>query len=89
MISESFEKFANGILFTFTLPERESHIDDNSNLLTKLESENRVRKLLLIMSFILSAIFMTTFFAICNKNTEQITTIGKIVFEVTFLTNIS
>lgn len=55
----------------------------------KLESENRVRKLLLIMSFILSAIFMTTFFAICNKNTEQITTIGKIVFEVTFLTNIS
>ena len=86
MISESFEKFANGILFTFTLPERESHIDDNSNL---LESESRVRKLLLIMSFILSAIFMTTFFAICNKNTEQITTIGKIVFEVTFLTNIS
>ena len=80
MISTSFEKFANGILFTFTLPERETHIDDNTNLLTKLESENRITKLFLFMSFILFVISIAAFSAVCHKNTEEISKIGKINF---------
>ena len=66
-MSKSFEEIANRIMFIFTPPSREAHIDDDSNLVTKEESAKRITTLFLIVAIILFTISLVALIVISNK----------------------
>ena len=78
-MSKSFEEIANRIMFIFTPPSREAHIDDDSNLVTREESAKRITTLFLIVAIILFTISLVAFIVISNKTMEN-SPIGMYIF---------
>ena len=78
-MSKSFEEIANSIMFIFTPPSREAHIDDDSNLATREESAKRITTMFLLVSIILFTISLVALIVISNKTMEN-SPIGMYVF---------